>query len=138
MKNTIVALLLLAIYTGCTKDEETFVDDPITTGGTTAFTGNFVSSGGYTSSGSVRVVDSGTVRKLVFENFKTSPGPDLDVYLSTNLSAGSFVNLGNLKATSGNFEYSVDKSVDLKANKHVLIWCVAFGVLFGSAELKMN
>lgn len=74
-------------------------------------------------------------RYLRFENFKATNGPDLYVYLSTDDKASDFVNLGRLKANIGNQNYEIPSDVDLTKYNKVLIWCKAFSVLFGSAEL---
>ena len=74
-------------------------------------------------------------RYLRFENFKSTNGPDLYVYLATDDKATDFVNLGRLKANMGNQNYEIPESVDLSNYDNVLIWCKAFSVLFGSAEL---
>ena len=58
------------------------------------------------------------------------------VYLSTDENASDFVNLGTLKASSGNQNYEIPNDMDLDKYNKVLIWCKAFGVLFGSAELS--
>ena len=73
---------------------------------------------------------------LRLENFKSTNGPDLFVYLSTDENASDFVNLGELKANSGNQNYEIPDDVDLSKYNKVLIWCKAFCVLFGSAELS--
>ena len=73
---------------------------------------------------------------LRLENFKSTNGPDLYVYLSTDKDASEFVNLGELKANSGNQNYQIPDDVDLEKYNQVLIWCKAFGVLFGNAELS--
>ena len=73
---------------------------------------------------------------LRLEDFKSTNGPDLYVYLSTDEHASDFVNLGELKANSGNQNYEIPNNVDLDKYNTVLIWCKAFGVLFGSAELS--
>ena len=73
---------------------------------------------------------------LRLENLKVTNGPDLYVYLSTDKSASDFVNLGKLKANNGNQNYNIPTGTDLKKYDNVLIWCKAFSVLFGSAELK--
>ena len=73
---------------------------------------------------------------LRLEDFKSTNGPDLYVYLSTDKHASDFVNLGELKANSGNQNYEIPTDVDLDKYNTVLIWCKAFGVLFGSAELS--
>ncbi len=77
-----------------------------------------------------------TSNVLRLENFKSTNGPDLYVYLSTDENASDFVNLGALKASSGNQNYEIPDDTDLSKYNKVLIWCKAFGVLFGSAELS--
>ncbi len=77
-----------------------------------------------------------TSNVLRLENFKSTNGPDLYVYLSTDENASDFVNLGTLKANSGNQNYEIPDDTDLSKYNKVLIWCKAFGVLFGSAELS--
>lgn len=74
-------------------------------------------------------------RYLRFENFKSTNGPDLHVYLATDDKATDFVNLGPLKANIGNQNYEIPSDVDLSKYNKVLIWCKAFSVLFGSADL---
>ena len=81
----------------------------------------------------VPIEDGSNVLRL--ENFKATNGPDLFVYLSTDKDASKFVNLGELKASSGNQNYEIPDEIDLTQYNNVLIWCKAFGVLFGSAEL---
>ncbi len=71
-----------------------------------------------------------------FENFKVTNGPDLFVYLATDKSASDFIDIGNLKANIGNQNYQVPDGTDLAKYNTVLIWCKAFSVLFGSADLK--
>ena len=75
---------------------------------------------------------------LRLENFQSTNGPDLYVYLSTDDNASEFVNLGELKANKGNQNYEIPDNTDLDKYNKVLIWCKAFGVLFGSAELSSN
>ena len=75
---------------------------------------------------------------LRFENFKTTNGPDLYVYLATDDRASDFVNLGTLKASNGNQNYDIPDDTDLSKYNKVLIWCKAFGVLFGSADLSSS
>jgi hypothetical protein len=71
-----------------------------------------------------------------FENFKVTNGPDLFVYLASDKSASDFVDLGKLKANNGNQNYQIPSGTDLSKYNTVVIWCKAFSVLFGSAELK--
>ena len=73
---------------------------------------------------------------LRLENFKATNGPDLYVYLSTDKEASDYIDLGRLKANSGNQNYDIPNDANLEKYNKVLIWCKAFGVLFGSAELS--
>ncbi|NIM26525.1 MAG: hypothetical protein GTN35_00870 [Nitrososphaeria archaeon] len=73
---------------------------------------------------------------LRLENFESTNGPDLYVYLATDDKATDFVSLGELKANKGNQNYDIPDNTDLTKYSNVLIWCKAFGVLFGSAEIS--
>jgi len=73
---------------------------------------------------------------LRLENFQSTNGPDLFVYLSTDENASEFINLGALKANNGNQNYKIPDDVDLTKYDNVLIWCKSFSVLFGSAILS--
>lgn len=70
------------------------------------------------------------------EDFRSTNGPDLYVYLSTDKGNSDFVGLGRLKGNVGNQNYEIPEGTDLSKYDNVLIWCQAFSVLFGSAELK--
>jgi hypothetical protein len=82
----------------------------------------------------IRLDDASMILRL--ENFKATNGPDLYVYLSTDNSASDFVNLGRLKGNIGNQNYDIPEGTDFSRYDTVLIWCQAFSVLFGSAELQ--
>ena len=71
---------------------------------------------------------------LRLENFQSTNGSDPHVYLSTDNKASYFINLGD-KANRGNQNYEIPHNSDLSKYNNVLIWCKAFGVLFGSAEI---
>lgn len=85
--------------------------------------------------GSAKVLESGDQSFLRFEDFESTNGPDLYVYLATDTTAQDFVSLGTLKGNVGNQNYELD-GVDLEKYDNVLIWCQRFGVLFGHAELE--
>jgi len=86
--------------------------------------------------GTARVLElSDGSRMLRLESFTATNGPDLFVYLSTDRTAADFVNLGELKGNLGDQNYNIPSGTDLARHRFVLIWCRAFSVLFGSAEL---
>ncbi|MGI0037803.1 MAG: DM13 domain-containing protein [Nitrososphaera sp.] len=94
-----------------------------------------VGDGIHDAQGTARVIpiESGNVLRL--EEFRSTNGPDLYVYLSTDKGATEFVNLGRLKANIGNQNYDIPDGTDLSKYDTVLIWCQQFSVLFGSADL---
>ena len=80
------------------------------------------------------LVKSGNETFLRFENLKTINGPDLRIYLSSDLSANDTVDLGPIRATEGNVNYTIPPGTDLLKYKNAMIWCRAFGVLFSYAQ----
>ncbi|MCU0352249.1 MAG: DM13 domain-containing protein [Cytophagales bacterium] len=138
MKTLLYAFALLCLATtGCKKDDIALqATDELPTGLTASRTGMFQGAGRYMVSGKVSLLQNTDKLVLRLENFSSSSGPDLKVYLSKDTRATSFINLGELKALNGNFNYEVDKNQYDSDFKYVLIWCEDFSVLFGTAELK--
>jgi hypothetical protein len=104
-------------------------------------TGSFVGVGDgvHNAEGIAKVVpleDGDDILRL--EDFMVTNGPDLYVYLSADGSESDFVDLGRLKANIGNQNYDIPVGTDLAKYNTVLIWCRAFSVLFGSAELNTS
>jgi len=102
---------------------------------TSSFKGDFVSAA-HPTSGMVSISTENT--ELTFKNFKTDAGPKLLVYLTNDLNASEFVNLGDLKGIEGDYSYTIPEGTDLSKFKYVNIWCVDFSVGFGHAELKIE
>jgi hypothetical protein len=97
-----------------------------------------VGDGFHNAEGNVSVVsltDAGKILRL--ENFKSTNGPNVHVYLSTDKRATDFVDLGKLKANNGNQNYNIPAGTDITKHNIVLIWCKDFSVLFGSAILMI-
>jgi hypothetical protein len=104
-------------------------------------TGSFVGVGDgiHDAQGIAKVIPvEGGGNVLRLEDLVVTNGPDLYVYLSTDKSASDFVNLGRLKANIGNQNYPIPAGTDMTKYDTVLIWCRAFSVLFGSAELSLS
>jgi Electron transfer DM13 len=102
-------------------------------------TGSFIGAGDgfHTAEGSAKVIplgDGNTILRL--ENFKSTNGPNVHLYLATDKSASDFIDLGKLKANNGNQNYNIPHGTDLAKYNMALIWCKDFSVLFGSAQLK--
>ena len=102
-------------------------------------TGSFVGVGDgiHDAQGIAKVIPiEGGGNVLRLEDLVVTNGPDLYVYLSTDKSASDFVDVGRLKANIGNQNYPIPAGTDMTKYDTVLIWCRAFSVLFGSADLK--
>lgn len=95
-----------------------------------------VGTPGHRASGTVRLVNTAGGDVVRYENFSTVNGPDLFVYLATDLEATDYIDLGALKATDGNINYAVPPGTDTKKYPYVLVWCKQFGVLFNSAKIN--
>ena len=94
-------------------------------------TGSFIGAGDgfHNAEGLAKVIplgDGSTVIRL--ENFKSTNGPNVHLYLSTDKTASNFVNLGRLKANNGNQNYNIPDGTDLAKYNMALIWCKDFCV----------
>lgn len=124
-------MLIFTFFVSCSKNDEvvtTLIDN------TTSFKGSFVNSAKPTS-GNVTINKEKT--KLNFTNFKSDSGPDLDIYLVSDLSNvnGGFINLGDIEGLNGNYVYDLPANTDFTLYKYVVVWCVDFNVNFGYATL---
>ena len=86
--------------------------------------------------GAALLIETGDSKTLRFEDFETVNGPNLHIYLSHDLGATDFIDLGKIRATRGNVNYEIDASIDTDRYDLVLVWCVPFRVLFGYAVLN--
>ena len=64
--------------------------------------------------------------------FRSTNGPDVHLYLSTDKHASDFIDLGKLKANIGNQNYQIPLDKDFNKYKYVLIWYQPFSVLFSA------
>jgi hypothetical protein len=130
------------VMIGAAQTNGTTVNEGMTTIGqeaSTLYVGEFigVKDGIHNAEGQVKVLklNDGT-SFLRLEDFRATNGPDLYVYLSVDKSSSDFVNLGRLKGNAGNQNYEIPEGTDHSKYDSALIWCQAFSVLFGSAELE--
>jgi len=139
MRKLFIFILFPALISACSKEENTPMDDlndPGIPTGMVLAQGVFSGTSSYQVTGSVKYIEANGAKTLRFENFISSNGPDLKVYLAKDVNAVNFISLGVLKSTSGNQNYNVTGMPDISQYKYALIWCQQFGVLFGSAQLK--
>jgi hypothetical protein len=97
----------------------------------------------HATSGRARVIATAGGRRYVrFEDFETSNGPALKVYLSAAPPSGPgdrfddrFVDLGDLKGNIGSQNYAIPRDVRLDGYRSVVVWCKRFSVPFAAAAL---
>jgi hypothetical protein len=86
-------------------------------------------------------------RYVRLENFSTSDGPDVQVWLTDRAAGGTdwgkyddgiHLSLGELKATDGNQNYPIPTDANLNAFTSVVIWCDRFDVAFGTAPIGLG
>ena len=136
---TLATMVLAGGYLALTTLRDTTVDEAIAAG-TAELTGSFESQA-HTTTGTARViekVDGSHVLALV--DFRTDAGPDLFVYVVLRAAEGTNVDgarrLGALKGNVGNQQYTLPADVELADTATVVVWCRAFSVSFGSAQLR--
>jgi hypothetical protein len=79
-----------------------------------------------------------------FEDFRTTNGPALVVYLAKHpdpasagdVTDGGFLDLGKLKGNVGNQNYVIPTETDISGYGSIVIWCELFDVLFSPASLQ--
>lgn len=94
----------------------------------------------HSTTGTARIVRSSGRVKLQLVDLETDAGPDLRVYLVSGGYEGGdveeHVDLGGLKGNQGTQQYDLPDGVDTSRYSTVLIWCRAFSVAFGAADLS--
>jgi hypothetical protein len=142
------AAALAAFVLAYFEPQKLFIDDrvaealPAATAVRTLSAGTFRSYE-HSTSGRARVIATAGGRRYVrFEDFKTSNGPALKVYLSTAPPNGPgdgfddrFVDLGDLKGNIGSQNYTIPADVRLDRYRSVVVWCKRFSVPFAAAPL---
>lgn len=129
----VIVVLIVAYYLISPAWRDIEVNENRTQGETT-LQGAFMAQA-HNVAGEALVIENETGRVLRFENFETINGPSLHIYLSKDLEAKEYIDLGDIKATKGNVSYSIPEGVNLAEYNKVLVWCEPFSVLFSSAEL---
>jgi hypothetical protein len=141
---TAIAAFVLAYF----EPQKLVIDDRVAEAPPAAATDESPSDGTFRSyehatSGRARVLATAAGRRYVrFEDFETSNGPALKVYLSAAPTGGPgdgfddhFVDLGELKGNIGSQNYAIPADVRLDDFRSVVVWCKRFSVPFAAAPL---
>ena len=91
---------------------------------------------GHPAEGEVRIIKSADQATIRFESYKTINGPDLHIYLAKDRQAKEYVDLGPIRGTEGNINYTVPQNINVAEYAYVLVWCEPFSVLFNYAKIN--
>lgn len=89
--------------------------------------------------GTARLIETESGQFTIrLEDFRVRNGPDLYVYLSpsTDGNVEGALEVGRLKADTGNQNYALTPGSDASTYRSVVIWCKQFSVLFATAPLS--
>ncbi len=131
----VIAIISISLLAGCSKTSTEKIDEVINAAGAQKANGSFIGYGSEKVSGQAKIFLTNDQYMLKLENFSTTNGPDLKVYLSKAASPLDFISLGDLKSTNGNQVYQISGTPDFSKYRFVLIHCERFNHLYGSAEL---
>ncbi|MES2448093.1 MAG: DM13 domain-containing protein [Bacteroidota bacterium] len=139
MKNQLLLIVMLFAFTACKKENTPKIalnEKVDLTMATQNAVGTFANGPYGSVSGNAKIYTVGTGNQLALENFSSSNGPDLKVYLSKEKEPQNFINLGDLKAVGGNQIYQIPAGINATEYKYALIYCKRFSHLFGFAQLN--
>lgn len=136
-----ITLLMLALTIGsvaCKKAQDVTPTQLVEMPDTSAvlkYSGTFKSGPYGKVTGEARIYKQGGNYFLQLENFKSSGGPNLHVFLSKEETPSHYKDLGSLKSLGGFQTYEIDESLDNNPYLYICIHCVDYNHLFGSAKL---
>lgn len=140
MKRTLYFIIGFAVFLlSCVKENTPVVpvENPVDTSmAISRFSGTFGNGPYGAVSGNARIYLVNNQHILALENFSSSNGPDLHVYLSKEVQPVNYIDLGRLQSVSGNQQYPLTGNIDFSSYKYALVHCRQYNHLFGSAELK--
>lgn len=135
----IFAIVTTTFFSSCKKASTETLDQVISPSDTTAmleYGGTFSSGPSGTVSGQAKIYVKEGKYILALENFVTTNGPDLKVYISQEKFPENFIKLGDLQSTNGNQLYDIPGKPDFSLYKYALIHCEKYNHLYGFAELS--
>ena len=83
-------------------------------------------------------------RVLTLRNFRIDPGPRVRVWLVPRRARGDrqyprdYIDIGALKGSRGNQQYSIPARADLRKYNTVIFWCVPFTQGLARADLRRS
>ncbi len=134
-----LGVILWVVLSSCTKDATSSdqINEQVGSSATPVTSAMaFTSANSYTVTGNVRVYQKDGKLILALENFNSTNGPDLRVYISKEMQPVNFIELGRLKSVQGNQLYDIPGTPDFDIYKFAVIHCQQFNRVFGYATIK--
>ena len=139
----ILLLTSILLLSACSTTSTTIIDDVKDTQAVIVREGIFEDAdASHKGSGVLKVLQKDSELTVRFEDFEGTAGPGLVVLLVENVNGknkseiGSFLELGPLKSTNGNQNYTVPEGTDLSKYTGVMVYCKPFSVIFSRAAFK--
>lgn len=137
--SSIFLILFVVLFTACEKSSTaptgTTNDMVDTSTAMLAYDGMFANGPYGVVKGNVSIYQHNNKYSVGLQNFSTSNGPDLHLYLSKEMQPIHFIDLGKIRSTKGNQLYAIPGTPDLTGYKYILIHCQLYNHLFGWAAL---
>ena len=134
-----IIIFVFILLSGCVKENTstTVVNNPVDTSMAVSLYSGTFNNGPYgVVTGKARIYSLNDRKILALENFNSSNGPDLHVYISREEQPVNYIDLGRLQSVTGNQQYLLSSGVDISEYKYALIHCQRYNHLFGTAQLK--
>lgn len=90
------------------------------------------------ATGFLRLLPARGGSSIQYENLNFKKDTGLYVYLSKDLGAKSFQDLGPVKATSGTVTYAIPDDINPSEYTYILTWSKKLNTLFNYVELPVN
>ncbi len=116
----IAVIGLMPLLFSCSKTSTETLDEMLSVEALPKMSGSFKGYGSENVSGTAQIFLTNTLYMLKLENFSTTNGPDLKVYLSKAASPTDFISLGDLKSTNGNQGYDIKGTPDFSQYRFYL------------------
>jgi hypothetical protein len=94
VKMVLTALMGLFLFLSCSKTSTEKLDEMVSADGELKFSGSFQGVGSEKVTGEAKIFLTNNNYMLKLQNFNTTNGPDLKVYLSKASTPQSFISLG--------------------------------------------
>jgi hypothetical protein len=139
MNKLIILLFVIVTLVSCVKENTPVdpVNNPVDTSmAVSLLSGTFINGPYGAVNGMAKIYLKDNQYILAFENFNSSNGPDLHVYISKEVQPVNYIYLGRLQSVTGNQQYRLAGAIDFSEYKYALVHCQRYNHLFGSALLK--